>query len=145
MELHELEIGELDAGAGSHGDGRAHAGRGVGGVQEDLPDAARGEHRVVGDDGEGLAVGLVEHVGAEAAVLHLVAELGVRQAVVAGQEVHGRVAVEYAHLPVAAHLLGDAVHDGSPRVVGLVQDAAPAVPALAGELSNSIHRNTIRC
>ena len=134
VELHEFQIGERNARARGHGDGRTHTGRGIRGVQKNLPHAACGQNRMVGDDGHDAARVLVEHVGADTAVHDFVAHLGRGGAVMRGQKIYGRMSVENGDVFVGSHFLTDAVHDGLAGVVGLVQDAPASVAAFSCQI-----------
>ena len=138
VKLHELEIGEVNARTKGHGNARAHTAGGVGGMQKNLPHAAGGKHCPVGQNGFCFAGFLIEHIGSEAAVAHLVAVLRSPRVVVAGQKVDGGAAVQPGDARVGQHLGAQALHDGAARIIGAVQNARGRVPALAREVERAV-------
>ena len=139
MELHVFEVVQTHARALRHRDAGAGAGRGVGGVQVDLPHAARGEHGEVRQQGFDLAGVLVVDVGAEALVDELVAVFPLARMVVRGDQVDRGAAGEYLDVRRLAHGLKQALHDRLAGVVRAVKDAVLAVSAFAGEVELAVH------
>ena len=132
MELDELHVRDL--GAGAPGKGHAVAGRNVGvaGVEVDLTAAAGGEDCIRGADRVDLVRLLVEHIGAHAAVGALHADA------LRDDEVdHNRPLVR----PDCGVLLQRADHRGLALLAGdvpRVEDAAHGVATLAAEVPGAV-------
>ena len=133
MKLDVFEVDEARAHAIRHRDAVADAAGLVGGVQENLPEAAGGKDGFLGDDGDGFAGDGVEHVGAEAGE-RLVFVGGVGGIVREREQVDGDPALAACNAGRGVHALRDAVEDGVAGGVLGEDDALLAVPALAGEL-----------
>ena len=138
VELHEFQIGQRHAGTCGHGDARAHAAGGIGGVQEDLAHAAGGQHGPVGEDGLRFAALLVEDIGPEAAVGDAVAVLSDAVVVAAGQKIDGGPPEKAGDARMGRHLRREAVHDGLAGIIGPVQDARRAVAAFPREVETAV-------
>ena len=127
VELDEFHVGDPAAGPPGHGD--AVAGRGVRArrVEVDLARAARGDQGVRRADGDHLALGVVQGVGAVAAVFR-------QPQFFAGDQVDGDVVFEHRDVGMLADDVGQRLLYGEARRVGDVDHPARAVAAFAGQV-----------
>ena len=129
MELNELQVCHLAAGAPRHGDAVAGGGVRVTGVQPGLGAAAGGQGHGPRRQYQHPVAPYVQHVQAQHSVCAGQAEAA------SGDQVYRQVVFQQVDTLVAARALLQGFHDALPGNVAGVDDAAPGVPALQTQLA----------
>ena len=132
VKLDVLGVDDPRAGAVGHGQPVAARAHRVGRAQEDLAEAAGGQHRGPGEAADHVSGSLVEHVSAHAGQ-RIVDRTAVAAVVRRRQQVHGRVAGEEPHSRVLRERRDQRALDRAAGGVGDVHDARQRVAALAAQ------------